>query len=155
MMRQGMQQDFKLQEIRTHGCYFLSLCRIAELLREEHGLPGFSDDDIIGFYKHGLAQRWITTGARDFNGRQQHVTCFIENGVAILNHLQDHMVFRTKSHERNLPNAKYYVVFFDDGNPLTHFAVGSGDKVIWDSWAPPALERGRRLATANPYRWFR
>jgi hypothetical protein len=152
-MRQGIQTGFKLQELRTHGCYFFTLCEFAERLREKQGISEFTDDEIIEAYMHGLKEKWITTGMRDFNGRKAKVTCFIENPVAIMNHLQSQTVFRSISHELNQPNAEFYPVFYT-GTP-DHFALGSNGKIIFDSWSPSAESRGMKLASTNPFRWLR
>jgi len=157
-LREGIQTGFKHAELRGWGCYFFTLCKMAELLRNEALQASleagekpfeFSDDDIINAYIQCLKAGWVFTGMH--NGERK--TCWIKNPVAVLNLLQQTLVFTKSSHEKKQPDAKYYPVFFD-GNP-THFALGSGGKVIWDSWAPSAESRGLKLAVNNPYRWLR
>jgi hypothetical protein len=157
-MRQGIQTGFKNADLRGWGCYFFTLCEMAERLRNKPlvnsiasgGKPfEFSDDDVISAYNHCLKQGWVFTGIQD--GRR--ITCWIKNPVAILNYLQGTIHFTKASHEKNQPNAEFYPVFFD-GTP-THFALGANGKVIWDSWLPSAESRGMKFAVPKPFRWLR
>jgi len=152
-MRQGIQTGFKHDDLRRFGCYFFTLCELAERLRAKTRLPPFSDEDIIDHYDQCIKNQWITTGIRDFNGKKVKVICFIENPVKIMNYLQNNTFFKNITHEKNQPNAEFYPVYFI-GNP-DHFALGSNGEIVWDSWSPSATERGMSMAETNPFRWLR
>ena len=148
-MRQGIQNNINHKELKSHGCYFLTLCKFADNLRIGEGIKSFSDEEIINFYEHCKKEGWIKTGL--WNGSQ--VTAMILEKVKIMNYLQGVKIFKVSTHEVMQPKADFYPIKFVQGN-LTHFVLGSGGKIIWDSWSPSAEMRMMSLAKDDPYRCF-
>jgi len=151
-MRQGIQTGFKHGELRSHGCYFFTLCAWAHLAFEKI----FSDDDIIAAYEHCLKQGWIFTG-RDEKGKQW--TCLIKNPVQIFNYLAERPgYFKGAEHSNAVPGTVRFPVFFEKTTPngFDHFALGQvADgkvKIVFDSWSPPAESRGLKITN---YRAFK
>jgi len=138
-MRQGIQTDFKYEELRKYGCYFFTLAAWVHLA---FGIE-FTDDELIEKYETYKHRRWIGPNS------------WIIEPALIFNDLADRPdYFRTVEHSRTAPHTIRFPVFFD-GSP-THFALGSkfGNeaKVIWDSWRPSAESRGKVI---HNYRSFR
>ena len=148
MMRQGIQTNFEHPTLRTWGCYFFTLCRLAEILRAKMDRPGFTDREIIKLYEYCVEVDWITGN------------CWILQPENIMNYLQGHTIFRGASHSSTPPPNEYFPVYFKQErlgrDDLTHFALGTRDaeggvKIEWDSWTPSAIQR---LMPLHSYRWL-
>ena len=138
-MRQGIQTNFKHEELKNWGCYFFTLCAWVCIAFNKD----FSDDFIIEKFYEYCRNCWIGD------------KCWIREPVKIFNDLAGQPdYFTSVERSPNVPATRRFPVFFD--GRITHFALGeliNGKvEVVWDSWNPPALQRG--LSVTN-YRAFK
>ena len=137
-MRQGIQTNFKHEELRKYGCYFFTLCAWTEIAFSKE----FSDDYIIEKYNEYIRKGWIGN------------KCWIKEPVKIFNDLAGKPnYFKSVEHSNAVPNTVRFPVFFDGS--ITHFALGQvidgKVKIIFDSWEPSAESRGLKITN---YRLF-
>ena len=147
-MRQGIQTNFKHEELRKWGCYFFTLCYwVCEAFSMD-----FTDDEIIAKFEEYKKRKFI-----DWQGNSRTWigdNAFINAPTLIFNDLSNHAGYFTKvDRTTTVPLTKRFPVFFD--GKITHFALGqlidSKVVIIKDSWSPSALERGLQITN---YRIF-
>jgi hypothetical protein len=137
-MRQGIQSNFKHEELKVYGCYFFTLCAWVNIAFGKE----FTDDYIIQKFEEYKKKKMI--------GKN----CWISEPVLIFNDLAEQDYFKTVEHSDTVPNTKRFPVFFDGKIP--HFALGQlidgKVKIVFDSWNPSAEARGLKITN---YRAFK
>lgn len=137
-MKQGIQTTFKDEKLRKWGCYFFTLLRWSEILRNKWLKQSiadggqefeFTDDEIINLYKTCEERGWVEGN------------CFIVNPVEIMNHCNNFQTFRTVYHSKGMPHTDYFPIYLKKPS-IGHFVLGNRDGIVWDSWEPSAKSQG-------------
>lgn len=122
-MRQGIQNNFKHEELRRFGCFFFTLLRMVELIA---GKNFDNDETIITMFHECKRKGFIGSNS------------FIRDSVAVLNHCAGSRIARNISRQTNLPAADHIIVHMQKPR-VEHFAVcDRRGAIVWDSWAPSA-----------------
>jgi len=137
----GCQNNFPYPEIKNFGCYYLTLCKWAELNKEFV----FNESEIINNFERYKKLAWIG------------VNSWIKEPVKIINDLMKENKFTTAEFSKFIPDTNYFPVFYD--SKITHFVLGKKNnneaEIVFDGWNPSAKDRGLTPAILNPYRKFK
>jgi hypothetical protein len=132
MLYEGCQNDFKNGNIKKYGCYFLDICRLAEL---QTGAD-FSFDDVEKFYIDGMKNNFLG------------LECFIMNGAGIYNMIAGKNIYNHVTSTIYKPETPGFIVC--NVKPgFKHFTL-SYNGYLWDSLDP--ARPAAKTYTVNSYR---
>jgi len=151
-MKNGIQTNFPHMEIKTYGCYFLTLCAwvyhaFGNIFTKEMIISKFEQYKLKKFTDwQGNTRPWIGDSA------------FINAPTLVFNDLAGKPdYFKNVAKTSDVPNTKRFPVFFEKltHGGFDHFALGeavNGEvKIIFDGWNPGAEARGLKITN---YRAF-
>ena len=118
-MKQGIQANFPHEQIRKYGCYFLCLCKWAELATGKE----LTGESIIAMY-HRLVRY----------GFMEH-DCFMVNPVSALNELCGKPLARTVYKTTQTPANTDTFMIYQKKPDHEHFVLYCKGE-IWDSLEP-------------------
>ena len=150
MLRQGIQTNFKNNVMRTWGCYWFTLAAWAQFVSNRE----WTDDELIEKFNEHRRRGWVND---DDNAP------WTRHAVAVFNDMAgaaDYFINVEHSNgNRDFPKTRRFPVFYQRQTPngFDHFALGELDqhgnvRIVFDSWAVSAAERGM---TIHNFRRFR
>ena len=147
----GIQNKLQHKDLRTYGCYILTLIAWAEIAFNKTLIE--NEQVLVQKFNEWQAKNWINKLPDD----KGVVYPWLRNPVAVFNELafmagKGDGYFANVAHtngNRDFPKTKRFPVFYEKTTPtgFDHFALGELDgngniKIIFDSWENSAATRG-------------